>query len=162
MTLYQSSGAGDVADPTSSVSDPTFNFEPSAEWSFVVEGDPFWIHEPRNLASHYEGPTEVEALREAAASGDLTIVRETFTSQWVNKREDRRVDKDLFATSLVEAIKLDNVSIAAYLLSEGIPMNISHFVMAAEMKRYSMLQLFLDMGWNINTPVERTKPPPLS
>ena len=162
MALYQSSPVSVVAAPASNANDTTFTFEPSAEWSFVTEGDPLWSFDSGNLDAQHEAPPVIEALRQAVASGDLGVVREVITSQWADGREDMRGDKNLFATSLVEAIKLDNAPIAAYLLSEGIFMNISHFVLAAEMKHYAILQVFLDTGWNINTPIERTKPPPLS
>ena len=162
MALDQVDSASNSEDKDPSDSDSALLFEPGTEWSFVVKGDPLWDSDPDNFKSQCKDPPEIEELRVAAASGELAAVRRTFTSQWLVKAEAERIDKDLFASSLVEAIQQDDVPIASYLLSNGVSMNISHFIMATEMKKYSMLQLFLDMGWDINAPIERTKPPPLS
>lgn len=162
MALVQVDSASNWEDKDPSDSDSALLFEPGTEWSFVVEGDPLWDSDPDNFKSQSKDPPEIKELRAAAASGELAAVQRTFTSQWLDKAEAERIDKDLFAGSLVEAIQQDDVSIASYLLSNGVSMNISHFKMAAEMKKYSMLQLFLDMGWDINAPIKRTKPPPLS
>ena len=162
MALDQVETALDWEDEDPSDSDSALLFEPDTEWSFVVKGDPLWDSNQDNYNSQSKDPPEIEELRVAAASGELAAVQRIFSSQWLDKAEADRIDKNLFASSLVEAIRQDGVSIASYLLSNGVSMNISHFKMAAEMKKYSMLQLFLDMGWDINAPIERTTPPPLS
>lgn len=128
----------------------------------IQKGDPLWDSDSENFKSEYEAQPEIEELREAAASGELDAVQSVCTSQWLEKPEAKRIDKDLFASSLVDAIQKDDVSIASYLLSNGVSIKISHFIMATELKKYSILQLFLDRGWDINGPIERTKPPPLS
>ncbi len=162
MALHQIDPAPSWEDEDPNDSDRTLLWEPSPGWSFVVEGDPLWDSDQDNFKSQWKDPPEIEQLRLAAASGELAAVQRIFTSQWVDKVEAERIDKCLFASSLVEAIQHDDVSIASYLLSNCVSLNISYFTMAAEMKKYSMLQLFLDMGWDINAPIERTQPPPLS
>ncbi|KAL9124008.1 MAG: hypothetical protein Q9217_006618 [Psora testacea] len=137
-------------------------FEPDPDWSFVVKGDRLWDSDPENFTSPCEPRPEIEELRAAVASRDPAAVRRVYTSQWLEKPEAERIDRDLFASSLDEAIQQDDVSSASYLLSNGMSIDMSHFTMAVEMKKYSFLQLYLDKGWDINAPIERTKPPPLS
>ena len=139
-------------------------FGPSTEWSLVMKDDPGWNFDEaqHNHPSQYVAPPEIEELRIAAASGDFVAVQRTFTAQWLNKPAADRFDKDLFATSLVEAIQRDDAVVASYLLLNCITMNVSHFVMATELRKYSILQLFLEIGWDINRPIEDSKPAPLS
>lgn len=96
------------------------------------------------------------------ASRDLAAVQRVFTSQWLEKAEAEKIDIGHYTSSLDEAIHQNDVPIASYLLSNGVPMDIYHFTKAAETKKYALLQLFLDMAWDINESIERTKPPPLS
>lgn len=162
MALDHVNAALNMGETDLSDADDVLSFEPDPDWSFVTKDDPLWDSDPENFKSRYEAPPEVEKLRMAAASQDFASVQRVFTSQWLEKPGNERVDKDLFASSLVEAIQQDDVAIASYLLSNGVSMNISHFTMAVELKKYLILQLFLDTGWDINGPIERTKPPPLS
>ena len=137
-----------------------FLFEPDPEW--IYNPDPLWDIDQERFESQHKAPPEIEELRLAAASRDLAAVQKVFTSQWFEKPEAERIDIDDFWGSLVEAIHQDDVPIASHLLSNGVSMNISHFTMAAELKKYAILQLFLDLGWDINQAVDRCQPPPLS
>ena len=127
--------------------------------SVVVEDGPSWVFDPGNWS--YPPPTEIKQLEEASASGDLVAVQTIFEYEFLQRPDADRVEIDRFAGSFVAAIKNDHYVIASYLLSQGIPINICHFTMAVEMKSYSFLQLFLDSGWDINTPIDSANPPPL-
>lgn len=106
---------------------------------------------------------EVEAMREACASGDLTAVQSIFQTHWLNKPVDERIDhNELGASGLCEAIKRNDAVIAGYLLSNVISMQQVHFGMATEYRAYSILQLYVDQKWDINTYLSRMQPPALS
>lgn len=108
-----------------------------------------------------EPPEEVVQLEAASASGDIKAVEAVFQSQWLEKAQVDRIHIDRFASSLVMAMTYNHVSVASYLLSVGVSMNISHFTLAMEMKSYAFLQLFLDHGWDINEPISWATPGPL-
>ncbi|KAL9103918.1 MAG: hypothetical protein Q9163_001066 [Psora crenata] len=110
---------------------------------------------------NYEPPVEVSKVNAAITTGDLATVKAVFESDWLEKSQDDRIDINRFASSLAATIMHDHVSVAAYLLSHGVRMNISHFKLAVERKSYSILQLFLDSGWDINEPINWFTPPPL-
>ena len=106
---------------------------------------------------------EVEAMREACASGDLIAVQSIFKTHWLDRSVDERIDPDeLGASGLCEAIKRDDFIIARYLLSNVMSMYPMHFAMAAEYHAYSILQLYMDRKWDINTYLSRMQPPALS
>lgn len=162
MALDQVKSSSNLGDRDLSDDDGLLLFDPDPDWTFVVKGDPLWDSDPEDSKSPYEPRPEIEELRLAVGSRDLAAVQKVFTSQWLEKPETERADKDLFSSSLVEAIQQDDVLIASYLLANVISINMYYITMAIEMKRYSFLQLSLDRGWDINAPIERTKPPPLS
>ena len=106
---------------------------------------------------------EAEAMREACASGDLIAVQSVFKTHWQDRSVDERIDLDKFgASGLCEAIKQDDFTIAHYLLLNMISMQQVHFAMATEYHAYSILQLYMDAGWDINTFLGRMQPPALS
>lgn len=106
---------------------------------------------------------EAEAMREACASGDLIAVQSVFKTHWQDRPVDERIGHDEFgASGLCEAIKQDDVTIARYLLLNVISMQQVHFAMATEYHAYSILQLYMDAGWDINTFSDRMQPPALS
>ncbi len=110
-----------------------------------------------------ECPPEVEMMREACASGDLTAVQSVFQTHWLDQPADERIDRnELGASGLCEAIKSDDAVIADYLLSNVMSMQQVHFGMATEYRAYSILQLYMDRNWDINTYLSRMQPPALS
>ena len=110
-----------------------------------------------------ESRPEVEVMREACTSGDLTAVQSAFQTHWLNQPVDERIDhNELGASGLCEAIKRDDVIIANYLLSNVMSMQQVHFGMATEYRAYSVLQLYVDQKWDINTYLSRMQPPALS
>lgn len=111
----------------------------------------------------YDPLPEVEAMRAACASGDLLFVQAVFQTCWLDRPVNERVDKGLFgAGGLCEAIRRDDAVIGSFLLSHVLPIHEGHFAMATEYRSYSILQLFVDLGWDINTSLGRQQPPALS
>ncbi|KAL9100960.1 MAG: hypothetical protein Q9163_003724 [Psora crenata] len=106
---------------------------------------------------------EVEAMRVACASGDLIPVQSVFKTYWLDRPVSERIDKGLFgASGLCDAIKRDDAVIGSYLLSHVLSFNERHFAIATEYRSYSILQLFVGLGWDINTSLGRRQPPALS
>ena len=111
----------------------------------------------------YDSLVEVEAMRIACASGDLMSVQSVFQTYWLDRPVNERIDKGLFgASGLCEAIKRDDTVIGSYLLSHVLSIHEGHFAMATEHQSYSILQLCIDRGWDINTSLGRRQPPALS
>ena len=108
-------------------------------------------------------PPEVEAMRAACASGVLISVQSVFQKYWLNRPINERIDKDMLgAAGLCEAIRRDDAVVASYLLSHMLSIHEGHFAMATEHRSYSILQLFVDLGWDINTSLGRCQPSALS
>ena len=134
----------------------SFDTSPTVDESFidsedVIDFDPDYL-EP-----------EVEAMREACASGDPTAVQSVFKTHWLDRPVDERIDPDeLGASGLCEAIRRNDFVIARYLLSNVMSMHSVHFAMATEYHAYSILQLYMDRKWDINTYLSRMQPPALS
>lgn len=102
-------------------------------------------------------------MREACASGELTAVQSVFQQNWLDQPGNERLDRDQFgASGLCEAIQKDDAVIAHYLLSNVVSKKQVHFGMATEYRAYSVLQLYIDHGWDINTYPGRMEPPALS
>ena len=116
-----------------------------------------------DLDQWMKGQPEAEAMREACASGNLTEVQSVFKVHWLDRPIDERIDRDeLGANGLREAIKHDDATIARYLLSNVMSMQPVHFALAAESHAYSILQVYMDMKWDINTSLSRMQPSALS
>lgn len=106
---------------------------------------------------------EAEAMREACASGNLAAVQSVLKTHWLDRPVNERTDHDEFgASGLCEAIARDDAIIAHYLLSNVISMQKVHFALATERHAYSILQLYVDKNWDINTYLSRMQPPALS
>lgn len=93
-------------------------------------------------------------LEEASSSGDLDTVQDIWTS-------NDQLDVKWLTGCLTAAVLNNNLSIASYLLSQGAPIDIVHIKYAIEAKSYEFLQLFLANGWDINTEINSSTPPPL-
>ena len=106
-------------------------------------------------------PSWIVRLEDASSHGDIAAVRAIFTSERLPSLPSERHYDDV-AYSLFLAVKHNRVPVAAYLLSQGIPMQMRHFELAVEQKSYPLLQLFLDSGWCINEPLSRDTPPALT
>ena len=106
---------------------------------------------------------EAEKMREACASGDLTAVQSVYRTHWLDQPVDKRIDINEFgAGGLCEAITRDDAAVAGFLLLNVISMQQIHFGIATEHRAYSVLQLYMDLKWDINTYPSRMQPPALS
>ncbi|KAL9594939.1 MAG: hypothetical protein Q9219_006745 [cf. Caloplaca sp. 3 TL-2023] len=111
----------------------------------------------------FENRPEAEAMREACASENLMEVKSVFKTHWLDVPIEERIDREQFgAAGLCEVISQDNAEIAHFLLLNVMSMDVVHFAMATEYHAYSILQVFMDFKWDINTYVSRMQPPALS
>lgn len=95
-------------------------------------------------------------MREACASGNLAAVQFVFKTHWLDRPVNERIDHNEFgASGLCEAIGRDDAIIAHYLLSNVISMQEVHFALVIECHAYSILQLYVDKNWDINTYLSR-------
>jgi len=127
--------------------------------SVMVSSEPPWVFNPDDWV--YKPPAEIKTLEVASASGDLAAVQAVFELQWLEKPLAERVEIDRFASSFVTVIQNNHISVGSYLLSKGVPFNISHIILAIKQKSYAFLQLFMSHGWDINKPIGSASPPPL-
>lgn len=125
---------------------------------YVIDFDP----DQSEMLDFLQPHAQAEAMREACASGNLAAVQSVF-SHWLDRPVNERIGHDEFgASGLCEAIARDDVVVAHYLLSNVMSMNKVHFALATECCAYSILQLYVDMNWDINTYLSRMQPPALS
>jgi hypothetical protein len=108
-----------------------------------------------------EPPKERGQLETASASGDLDAVKSIFQSGLQTKLSTEEFPADQLLGALFTALTNDDYSIASYMLSQDCPFGIHHFVYVVEKKSYPFMQLFLDHGLDINTPINSATPPPL-
>lgn len=104
-------------------------------------------------------PPEFEQVQAASAFGDLHAVK-AAVEQW-NKHSYNPELKRRFHAGLSAAIENNHGPVVSYLLFQGVDMNGLDFAWATKKKLYPMLQLLLDRGWDINTPMGRIEPPAL-
>jgi hypothetical protein len=105
--------------------------------------------------------SEIDRLRKAASSGDLTSVK-AFFAQWRSIPASEKWEVACFRGALFDAVRNNHHGVTSYLLSMGVPPNMDVVVLATQSKSCTALQLLLDHGWNINEPVLRMdRPPPL-
>ena len=106
---------------------------------------------------------EAEKMRKACVSGDFAAAQSVHRTDWLDQPVDKRIDIDeLGAGGLCEAIERDDAAVAGYLLSNVMSMHPIHFAIATEHRAYSILQLYMDLKWDINTYLSRMQPPALS
>lgn len=136
---------------------------PHAVDGSAADGEDVIDFDPDHLDILDDCRPEAKAMREACASGNLTAVQSVFKTHWLDQPVNERIDQDEFgASGLCEAIRQNDATIAHYLLSNVISMQPVHFAMAAEYHAYSILQLYVDRKWDINTYLSRMQPPALS
>jgi len=145
---------------------PGFTFDRSFTFdgSYGCEGESAFDFEPSESLMPLDiDLPEVEQIRVACASGDLASVQSILKIYWIDRPSHKRIEKNLLgASGLCEAIRFDDTVVGSYLLSHLVPMQEGHFAMATECRSYSILQLYLDRGWDINTPLGQDKPSALS
>lgn len=92
---------------------------------------------------------DLETLRPWFTRGDIGAVKAVF-QQWRQTPESRRIDKNLFNSALSTALKNNCLSIAVYLLENGVAIYDTQFQSAMEKKAYPFLQLYLNHGFDLN------------
>ena len=134
----------------------SFNMSPAGDGPVIDFNPDQW--ETLNVVQ-----PEAEAMREACASGNLAAVQWVFKTHWLDQPVNERTDHNEFgASGLCEAIARDDANIAHFLLSNVISMQNVHFALATERHAYSILELYVDKNWDINTYLSRMQPPALS
>ncbi|KAJ9293833.1 hypothetical protein DTO271G3_7460 [Paecilomyces variotii] len=105
--------------------------------------------------------SEIDQLTAASATGNVGALK-TFFSQWQSKLLSDQFPLETLCPLLFTAVRNNQVATVAYFLDQGVPMNQELFLYATESKSYQMLQVFLEHGWDINTPVDSLRPPALA
>ena len=126
--------------------------------SSLVVGNPPPVFDPYDAVQL--PPVEIEQLKTASAAGDLAVVESIFSSL-LTRPPAEQIKKHRLIDSLWLALANHHLPVVSFLLSQGVPMNVYHFIYAVEKKLYHFLQLFLDYGWDINEPINLATPPPL-
>ncbi|KAL8804072.1 MAG: hypothetical protein Q9182_002785 [Xanthomendoza sp. 2 TL-2023] len=127
---------------TSDILERVPDFVPPPEFDlsdFLQEGTK--ISSPISMGPN---PPEFALVEEASAAGDLATVK-SILDQW---------NKPLggFTRALTLAMESGHLSVAATLLEHGLKVNGYHVYGAVKRRAYPFLQLFLDHGYNINSP----------
>ncbi|KAI9855632.1 MAG: hypothetical protein M1813_009678 [Trichoglossum hirsutum] len=105
--------------------------------------------------------SEIDELRTASASGNLTAVKAIF-ARWSSKPASEKGEIDCCGAALYGAVRNHHHEVASYLLLMGVPLNMDIVILATRLKSYAALQLLLDHNWDINQPVlKMVLPPPL-
>lgn len=97
----------------------------------------------------FSGSSELEQATAASATGDVHALHLIF-----KKWSSPQLQPEALCPALSAAVTNNQAATAAYLLDHGVPMNQELFLHATVSKSYSILQAFLDRGWDINTPVD--------
>lgn len=105
-------------------------------------------------------PKQVDLCDEAAQLGDLKRVKQLV---YEALDEDHLTDRGWFAGSVASAIERNDLAIVKFLLSENIATPTDRYLieLAIRCQTYDILELLLELGWDLNTPVLRNMPPPL-
>lgn len=109
-------------------------------------------------------PVEVELLRLATAAGSLQDVHQILSQYILTQSPDRTTGQlklALFHTSIVEAIAKNYSIILSYLFYMRVGEPSSSMYLALQVRSSTIFEIFLNYGWNINEPIQRTQPPAL-
>lgn len=116
-----------------------------------------------NLDQWMKNQLETKTMREVCVFENLIEVQSVFKIHWLDRSINERIDKDeLEVNDLRETIRRNNVTIARYLLLNVISMQSMYFALIAEYHAYSILQLYMNRKWNINTYLSRMQSSALS
>lgn len=116
---------------------------------------------PAASGPNFERPStpEFEEARLGSVAGDLAAVKDA-----VERLKQKSYEPQLkwrLHDSFYAAIKNGHASIVSYLLSQGVDIINLDSAAATKAKSYEVLQLLLDHGWDINTPMHWDEPPAL-
>ncbi|KAL8870086.1 MAG: hypothetical protein Q9174_003784 [Haloplaca sp. 1 TL-2023] len=117
---------------------------------------PFQPFEPEPLP-------EAESFRAACATGDLDTIQQAFKTYWDDVASDLRPRKsDLLDPGIVEIIKQDQRAIFEYLVPNIRSLSPVREQMIVKSKAYSIMELWLEQGWDIKAKLSQSSPPALS
>jgi hypothetical protein len=109
-------------------------------------------------------PAEVRALREASAVGCLQDVHQILL-YYILTQSPHPITGRLLLYSFHEAVSVaityDYTSILSYLFFMCVGEPSEYFYSAIMKEAASVFEVLLNYGWNINHPLEETKPPAL-
>ena len=106
---------------------------------------------------------EVEAFRAACATGSLATVQQALKTYWEDLASDSRPHKsDLLYPGLEEIIKQDNRAVFDFFAGGTISLSPFLQSMVVTCKFYSIMELWLEKGWDINAKLSYASPPALS
>lgn len=109
-------------------------------------------------------PVEVGLLKLASRSGCLRDVHQILSQYILTQAPDPTTGRlwlYLFGESITEAIAHHHTIILSYLFFKRVGEPSLHVRSAIDARSSAIFQVFLDYGWNINEPLERTMPPAL-
>lgn len=104
---------------------------------------------------------ELRRVVDASIANEPDNVREVLAA---SKRNAPSSQPDLkpFAPAVAIAVEHQSIQVLSLLLSEGLPVSGLAVLQAIFWRSIPAFETFVSCGWNINQPLERTKPPPLA
>lgn len=115
------------------------------------------------LAINEPDRIEVRLLKLASTEGRLQDVHQILSQYLLSQAPDTsgRLQLGLFYESVVEAILHQYPSVLSYLFFMRIGEPRYYAKTAIEARSTAIFQVFLEYGWDLNEPLERTMPPAL-
>jgi hypothetical protein len=107
---------------------------------------------------------DVKILKLASTKGRLQNVHQIFSQYLLTQVPDNTTGKlrlNIFYESIIEAILHEYPSVLSYLFFMRIGEPAFYAKTVIEVRSPAIFQVFLDYGWDINKPLERTMPPAL-
>lgn len=109
-------------------------------------------------------PAEVRLLKLASAEGRLKDVHQILSQYLLTQTPDTatgRLKLNLFHESITESIATNQPAVLSYLFFMRVGVPSLYIRSALRARSPTVFQVFLDYGWDINEPVERTMAPAL-
>lgn len=109
-------------------------------------------------------PSEAGSLKCASAAGSLQDVHQILAQYILTQTPDSRTGRlslSLFYRAVTEAIINNHAPILSYLFFMRVGEPSKYLYCALRAESCSIFQVFLNYGWDINQPIERTKAPAL-
>lgn len=98
-------------------------------------------------------PSEVELFKEAIDCGDIAMAEEILRSYWPTGLPDHSRSNREIRHAVLQAVEHDRHLLIARLLSHGIPFEMRYALAAVQRKFYLTMEVLLEHGWDINTPL---------
>lgn len=109
-------------------------------------------------------PIEVELLRKASSQGRLQDVHQILSQYLLTQVPDSttgRLRLGILCDSILEAIAHNHLHILSYLFFMRVGEPFFYLKHAIDTRSHAVFEVFLQYGWDINKPVERTMAPAL-